>query len=767
MSLHVLIAQSDSKSTQLLASLFTERGDVVQLAETLNEGLSLLKRGKPDLVVLDLRLAKDGWGKMAKRAERYFPRTKILFTTDFPDPQLETDLTKKHQASALLRQPFTRTELEQALQLLEEPKPSQKTLSRQANLPKVRLPVRIKITLPYVILALLLAIAAAYVVSQVVLDTVEERFTNQLIETGKLANDWMVQEEDRLLETLRLVAYTREIPEAVVAGNAEELRELVLPIAVNYQEDAVEILDLQGVSILSLRHRRGGNLEDYDASRGDTAYRQWPLVQNVLEPAPDQRRDKYADLVRTPWGDYLYIAGPISDESGNRVGVVLVGRSLWNLVRQIRQDTLAHTTIYDLNGRPLQSTLFLFEETDYSLEPETVSTILERQDSDSYRRPLSVASLDYSEIIGPWEVSISSGPFALLRQGNDLGLIGVSLPETFLARPSRITRLQIFLLTTVAFSLVIALGVYLANRITNPLLRVVRASSEVAEGNLDVQVQAGGNDEVAVLAHSFNNMVVGLREGSLYRDLLGRTVSPEVREELRRSFASGELRLEGQDAIATVLVSDIRNFTRLSETVDSPTIMAWLNEYFEELVPIITGYGGIVSKFEGDTVLAFFGILPRPLPPEEGSYQACQAALAILQAMENLNARRATRNEPSFSTGIGVNTGPVTAGGLGSTDRLHYTIIGDTVNTTVRLQNLTRQFGPDSGAVISQHTLFALRNQRHDFELEDLGVHNVKGKEEQLLVYRLKSYKGAGPEIDHANPVEASLNQRESLHLSE
>ena len=89
-------------------------------------------------------------------------------------------------------------------------------------------------------------------------------------------------------------------------------------------------------------------------------------------------------------------------------------------------------------------------------------------------------------------------------------------------------------------------------------IEVVEASAEVAQGNLEVQVDAVGNDELAVLAHSFNQMVSGLREGSLYRDLLGRTVSPEVREELRRSFGSGDVRLEGQDAVATVLALHLR-----------------------------------------------------------------------------------------------------------------------------------------------------------------------------------------------------------------
>lgn len=604
-------------------------------------------------------------------------------------------------------------------------------------LPRIRVPVRLKITLPYVLLALVLAIAVAYVVSQVVLDTIEERFTNQLIEAGKLTTDWLVQEEDRLLETLRLVAYTGEVAENLVAGDAERLRELVLPIAVNYQEDVIDILDQQGASVLSLRHRQGGKLEEYDASRGETVFSQWDFVAKVLDQQVTTGRDKYAGLARTLWGDYLYVAGPIRDDQGVPVGVVLVGKSLPNLVRQIRQDTLAHTTIYDLNGHGLVSTLLLSNETNHALSPETVALILARKNDSSLRRSLAVASLNYTEIVGPWAVGQTPARRDELDNQNDVGLLGVALPQTFLVRPSQITRLQIFLLTAVAFVLIIVVGIYLSNRITRPLLRVVRASAEVAEGNLEVQVEAGGNDEVAVLAHSFNRMVGGLREGSLYRDLLGRTVSPEVREELRRSFASGEIRLEGQEAVATVLVSHLRGFTTLAETEDPTTVLTWLNEYYGELIPILTAHDGVISKLEGDILLAFFGILPRRLTPQKSAYQATLAALAILTTGTRLNVQRGERGEPPLITSLSLNTGPVTAGGLGSADRLHYTIIGDTVNTAELLQSATRQFGEESSAIISQHTLFALREQRRQFELEALGVHNIRGKEEQLLIYRL------------------------------
>jgi adenylate cyclase len=314
--------------------------------------------------------------------------------------------------------------------------------------------------------------------------------------------------------------------------------------------------------------------------------------------------------------------------------------------------------------------------------------------------------------------------------------MSVALPQTFLVSTSHFTRLQIFFLVTFTFLLILAVGVYLANRLTQPLLRMVQASTEVAQGNLEVQVEATGNDEVSVLSHAFNQMVSGLREGSLYRDLLGRTVSPQVREQLRQTFASGSLQLEGQNVRATVLITDIRDFTVVSEKEDPTTILEWLNEYFGELAPLVAAQGGVINGFQGDALLAFFGILPLPLPPEESAYHACQAALGMLAAIERINARRAERGEPPFITGIGINTGLVTAGGLGSTDRLHYTIIGDTVNTTQRLEDLTREFG-ESGIIISEQTWLALQKAPVPFSVEPLGVRLLKGKSEVVPVYRL------------------------------
>jgi adenylate cyclase len=351
---------------------------------------------------------------------------------------------------------------------------------------------------------------------------------------------------------------------------------------------------------------------------------------------------------------------------------------------------------------------------------------LPQHEAQSSVRDLNIASAHYSEIIGPFEA----------RGGMDLGLVGASLAQNFLAQPSTLARFQVLVFVLIAFIGVILLGITLAHQITSPLSKIVQASVEVSRGNLEVKVPSKGNDEVMVLAHAFNLMVSGLQEGFIYRDLLGRTVSPQVRETLRHSFATGDLRLEGQNATAAVLMSDIRGFTSLSEKEEPTTILKWLNEYFGELVPVVTSHGGVVDKFEGDSMMAFFGILPTPLPARESTYHACQAAVEMLVVIDNINARRTARGEPPLVTGISINCGSLIAGSLGASDRLSYTILGDTVNATYRMNEVTRSYG-ESGIVVSKNTLESLAGLQGNFFFEPLGQHTFKGRKEPLWLYRL------------------------------
>lgn len=737
----VLIFQNDPLQAKQLSRYFLNHGDRVWKTARLSEAVALLDSEPPELVLIDLDAPEGAGLALVRQCRSRAPMAQMMITNRQVDLRAEMQ-ARDMGATIFLREPFTPAWIEHALQSKPAARLQPVTpLPNERAMPRVGIPMRFKITVPYVLLALTFTLMAAFLIGRYIQESLAERFTNQLADTGKLAADWMVEEERRLLETVRLVANTEGVSDAIEAGDAERLRRLVLPLAINASEDAIIILDRQGTSLLSLERENLETPAEYRATRNSSALAEQPFVQRVLLGDADTLGDKFSGLAPGETGQVFYIAGPVRDLENQPVGVALVGKTLPSLASQLRQATLAHITFYTPEGAPLTSTLF--ESTQVQpLDPTDSLGILLKQDQSSLQRDIQSASSLYTEIIGPWEV----------RSGADLGLMGIALAPNLLAAPRQATGVQMMILIAMIFLAVILVGVLTARMVTQPLKQVVEASRKVAEGNFQVKVKPTGHDEISVLATTFNYMVAGLQEGSIYRDLLGRTVSPQVREALRQSFASGELRLEGQSTDGTVLISDIRNFTSLAEKEDAPTILKWLNEYFAHLVPVISQFGGVIDKFEGDAMMAFFGILPTRLPPEHSSYQACQAAIALLQVVNDYNAERINRGEPPFITGLGINTGTLMVGGLGASDRLDYTIIGDTVNSAQRMQELTRQFG-ETGCVVGENTLTALRERRMEFRLDPLGEHALKGKSELLWVYRLRPGPGPARQGEMSSPA--------------
>ncbi|MBN2503086.1 MAG: HD domain-containing protein [Anaerolineales bacterium] len=366
---------------------------------------------------------------------------------------------------------------------------------------RVWLPLRFKITIPYLVLAFVLAMGVSYIVTRLMFDTTEERFHNQLVEAGKLGAEWMVREESRLLETLRMLAFTEELGEAIQRGDANRIRELAYPVVTNQGEEAVEILDSSGHLLLSLHHRTGGNVEDYEFSQEPwTAFETHAFVQKVFNQYLDNLGDKYAGVIRSEQQGYFYVTGPVY-HNGNLVGVILVGKTLDSIANQVRQETLTQVTLYDFDGQPMKSTFYNPQQ----FVPETAAEVIDHQNTTSNVRSLEVANIEYSEILGPWEV----------RSGLDLGLIGISLPETFLVHASSVTRLQILLYATIALLMITLMGMALANNISRPISTLVKASTKVAKGDLTTKVKPVGKDEVTILTESFNTMVENLRNSRL------------------------------------------------------------------------------------------------------------------------------------------------------------------------------------------------------------------------------------------------------------
>ncbi len=391
---------------------------------------------------------------------------------------------------------------------LESPEPG---TGDKVRLPGVRFPIRAKITVPFLILAVGLAIGAAYAITQIVFDTIDERFTNQLIESGKLSAESMVRQEDSLLRSLRLFSYTEGLPDAIADQDVARLEELSYGIAANQGEEVVKFLDAEGQLVLGLIHQAGGDAADYQVvTESEMDYASLDLIGNVLMGRVDEFGDKYSGLVHDSESDVFYVAGPLTDTDGQLSGVVLVGKTLDNMLRQIHDETLAQVTVYEAGGVPYASTFY----EPLSVEGSEAAMVLANQNESSLRRNigsrrgLNISNIDYEEVLGPWEG----------RGNEDLGLIGVSLPRTFLVLASNATRLQITGLASLSLLLVVMLGVYIASAITRPLRNLVQASTEVADGNLQVQIMPRGNDEVTVLTRSFNNMISNLNQSKV--DLL-------------------------------------------------------------------------------------------------------------------------------------------------------------------------------------------------------------------------------------------------------
>jgi HD-GYP domain-containing protein (c-di-GMP phosphodiesterase class II) len=378
-------------------------------------------------------------------------------------------------------------------------------------LPRIWIPIRAKITAPFLLIAIAMAMVVAFIIYQIVFENIDQRFNTQLVESGKLASEWMVQEENVRLASLRILAFTTGVGDALQARDPEALRKATFGYTIGHQEDAVEFLDSEGKLVLSMRHRPGSLfVEDYVfATGGDANYRQWFFVEQVIAKVTDNQGDKYSGLARASWGDYFYVSGPVYDSAGKFAGVILVGETMTNLVRKMRSDIGSQVTIYDMDGKPIASTF-----TSPGLTLSEVTEILERQKDSSLRRvgdrsrSLTFSAIDYGEIIGPWK----------LRNNQDMGEIGTAIPKNLLVQTSTATRIQLAVLVGLALFLVLIIGGTIANLITRPLLRLVEASKEVAKGNLSVEIKPQSNDEVALLTDNFNQMVAGIHHSQ--EDLL-------------------------------------------------------------------------------------------------------------------------------------------------------------------------------------------------------------------------------------------------------
>ncbi|PKK89449.1 MAG: hypothetical protein CVV64_14310 [Candidatus Wallbacteria bacterium HGW-Wallbacteria-1] len=284
----------------------------------------------------------------------------------------------------------------------------------------------------------------------------------------------------------------------------------------------------------------------------------------------------------------------------------------------------------------------------------------------------------------------------------------------------------------VIFSLVMAITLSgnMRKSLARPLETLISRMEGVRDGDYNTLTTVFLNDEMGRLKAHFNEMVLGLRQREFIRDTFGRYVSEEITREI---LEGGKIELGGEKVTATVLFSDIRNFTAMSENMEADEVVAFLNELFSHIVKPIHSNGGVVNKYIGDCVMALFGV---PAGKCDHGERAIRAALGMRAALEDFNAVRLARGDSEVKIGIGIHTGQLVAGNIGALDRMEYTVIGDTVNVASRIESMTKELGVQ--ILYSSNTQETLSAQfAEEIGGKSLKEVLVKGRQASLQLFTL------------------------------
>ena len=288
----------------------------------------------------------------------------------------------------------------------------------------------------------------------------------------------------------------------------------------------------------------------------------------------------------------------------------------------------------------------------------------------------------------------------------------------------------------------VALGFVMALAVSRPIRSLRLATREVERENLDHRVSIRTNDEFAELGSSFNRMVEGLQEKKRIRSALDKSVSRDVAEHILGSGA----RLGGELRRATILFSDIRDFATLAERLPPEKLIGLINAYFTRINRCIDAHHGITDKYIGDAVMALFGI---PVAREQHTLDAVRTAQDMIGALRVFNREVGSQYGLEVEIGIGISTGDVIAGLVGSENRLAYTAVGDETNLASRLESLTRHYGAQiilGEAVIAELECVS-PEALGGLPIRELDRVRVKGRKTPVRVFELLVRAGSLAEL--------------------
>jgi len=350
----------------------------------------------------------------------------------------------------------------------------------------------------------------------------------------------------------------------------------------------------------------------------------------------------------------------------------------------------------------------------------------------------------------------------------------ISEKESVFLSDARNIAIQTIITLCAAIAAAVALLLFITGRLTKPLGKIVQAMNGVIEtADLSSRVEVEYRDETGVLAQSFNMMTEELDKayGQIKRYAFDAVLAGKKEERIRqifqkyvpqnvieRFFASPEKMLVGENRKLAILFSDIRSFTTISEGMAPDDLVNSLNRYFSGQVDIIYNRKGIVDKYIGDAIMAFWGA---PEKHDDDALQSVLSGLEMMDSVEKFNISQRKIGKCEFHIGIGINFGEVTVGNIGSERKMDYTVIGDAVNLASRMEGLTKAY--HSEILISENVFEELRrtSPTAGFTYRLLDTVAVKGKTQGVKIFTIK--RNLSPAEQKAWPIH---NQGMKLYYS-
>lgn len=280
-----------------------------------------------------------------------------------------------------------------------------------------------------------------------------------------------------------------------------------------------------------------------------------------------------------------------------------------------------------------------------------------------------------------------------------------------------------FYLFIAALNISIIFIFFFAKKISEPILQLVLAARKIENGNYHLNLKPQTRDEIGILTNSFQSMSKGLEEREKLKVSFGKFVNDQVAELSMR----GLLKVGGEKKNCTILFSDIRDFTSISEKLKPEEVVEFLNEYMSLMVSCVKSTEGYVDKFIGDAIMATWGNLS---PTNKSSEMAIRSALLMRQKLKEFNANRGKARKPIIRIGVGINSGPVVSGQIGSDEKMEFTVIGDAVNVSSRLENLTKDY--DCDIIVSEPVYLETKSKFKFLSLKSIAI---KGKSKAQKVY--------------------------------